>query len=172
MAVDAYPPMIRAMDLRTDMQAVLAMQPEVFRLNFPGLPFGESHLREYEQMLTEAQGSEDHRLLVAEMPGEGVVGFLWVALICEDRPQVVRVNNVCVAPRARRRGIGRALMAEAEAFARERGAGRVILQVSARNEPAVRLYELLGYAVQRCYTEGGEMRYQMARDLGYGRGQT
>jgi ribosomal protein S18 acetylase RimI-like enzyme len=62
------------------------------------------------------------------------------------------VSNLAVCPAHRRRGIGRALLAAAEAFAVAHGAERVLLDVRADNAPAVSLYMATGYRVFHRYT--------------------
>ena len=52
-----------------------------------------------------------------------------------------------MAPRARGQGLGRALVAEGLAWAAERGAERMLLEVEWANEPALALYRGLGFAV-------------------------
>ena len=56
------------------------------------------------------------------------------------------VDELAVAASARRLGVGRALMAEAEAVATELGLARIELDVRAWNEGAARFYAALGYA--------------------------
>lgn len=53
-----------------------------------------------------------------------------------------------VYPQHRRQGIGAALVSQAEQWARERGDRQIGLQVFQHNQPALRLYETLGYAPQ------------------------
>jgi len=53
-----------------------------------------------------------------------------------------------VSPAHRRCGIGSALMAEAEQWAKNRGDRQIGLQVFYHNQPALKLYEKLGYAPQ------------------------
>lgn len=53
-----------------------------------------------------------------------------------------------VSPEHRRRGIGSALMCQAENWARERGDRQIGLQVFYHNQPALSLYENLGYKPQ------------------------
>ena len=65
-------------------------------------------------------------------------------------PQVVpglrcSVEELVVAPAVRRRGVGRALMAAVEAWARRQGAASVVLTVWAGNRAAAAFYEALGY---------------------------
>jgi GNAT superfamily N-acetyltransferase len=55
------------------------------------------------------------------------------------------VGDVVVAPDARGRGVGTALLAEAEDWARERGHRILTLNVFARNESARRVYERAGF---------------------------
>lgn len=56
------------------------------------------------------------------------------------------VEELAVDPSSRRGGVGRALMAEAEALARHLGLPRVELEVRAWNHAAERFYAALGYA--------------------------
>jgi ribosomal protein S18 acetylase RimI-like enzyme len=57
------------------------------------------------------------------------------------------VQELVVAEDSRRRGLGRALMARAHAWAEERGLTDVELSVYAFNGAAIALYEQLGYVV-------------------------
>lgn len=59
------------------------------------------------------------------------------------------VQNVGVLPEHRGRGIGRALMLKALAGFAAVGVRRVFLEVTARNEPAVRMYRALGFRCTR-----------------------
>ncbi|WHZ18785.1 MAG: Acetyltransferase, GNAT family [Rhodanobacteraceae bacterium] len=56
------------------------------------------------------------------------------------------LNDLFVAPEARSRGVARALMSTARAFAIETGALRLVLETAEDNTPAQALYESLGYA--------------------------
>ena len=55
------------------------------------------------------------------------------------------VDALAVAEDARRRGVARALLADAEAIARDKGATGVSLDTGLENAPARRLYEASGY---------------------------
>lgn len=52
-----------------------------------------------------------------------------------------------IEPASRRRGVGRALLAEVERYGRDVGATHVWLETSNANVPGVRAYERLGYAL-------------------------
>lgn len=88
----------------------------------------------------------DHGLLVA-VDGEVVVGFLHVAarraLHTDHSAQVLAM---AVAASHRRRGVGRTLLAEAEAWAAERGLASVMLYSAERRDDAHGFYAALGYA--------------------------
>jgi ribosomal protein S18 acetylase RimI-like enzyme len=55
------------------------------------------------------------------------------------------VGELAVAPQAARRGIGRALMAAAEAWARDRGLRYLTLHTGMANTTARRFYAALGF---------------------------
>ena len=95
---------------------------------------------------------DDALFLVAEEDGE-ILGYLGI-LISFDESEI---TNVCVAEKARRRGIGRALMEDAareldptlwmwSGLVMQDGKVRVIhLDVRLSNTPARNLYESLGF---------------------------
>jgi aminoglycoside 6'-N-acetyltransferase len=69
--------------------------------------------------------------------------------------------GISVAPEWRGRGVGSALMHAAEGWAAEQGATRIVLDLAAANEGALRLYQRLGYEthgllMDRELGEGGE----------------
>ena len=57
------------------------------------------------------------------------------------------LNYVAVAPEHRTRGIGRALIDEAERLLREAGCPKINLQVRASNRAAVDFYRAIGFAL-------------------------
>lgn len=139
-----------------DRAFVLALVP---RLHGFGLP----SFRTVEQ-LERAEGAElarafdaidagalpaDQALLVAELAGRRA-GFLHAVTrldFFEQRP-AGHVSTIVVAPDAERRGVGRALLAGAEAWARSRGYPTLGLSVFERNDRARAAYERAGFGVE------------------------
>ena len=73
---------------------------------------------------------------------EGDAGFLLGRAVAGE----AELLTIAVAPEARRRGLGRKLMARFLYQAQVRGADRAFLEVAADNVPAVALYESAGFA--------------------------
>ncbi len=96
-----------------------------------------------------------------------------VVLVAEDGGRVIgdaivlfrtgfrsaRLYSMIVSPEHRGRGVAKALLSEAEAAARERGAVSLRLEVRQENSAAIRLYESEGYeavgAATDYYEDGG-----------------
>ncbi|WP_031078653.1 GNAT family N-acetyltransferase [Streptomyces sp. NRRL WC-3742] len=95
------------------------------------------------------------RRLYGADAGEGPYGSVWLQLRLRDLPDgepLAWVMSVEVPPAHRGRGHGRTLMLLAERECLAAGVHNLGLNVFARNEVAVRLYESLGYAVtERLY---------------------
>ena len=86
----------------------------------------------------------DAALLVAELDGQ-IVGRL--SLSRDPHPSSAHVADfgLTVAAPYRRRGVGTALLAGADDWAREQGVGKLELHVFPHNEAAIGLYEKAGY---------------------------
>ena len=88
----------------------------------------------------------ESRVIVAEHDG-ALLGFIAVHAMArfEHDDQIVRILALVVDAGARERGVGRALMGEAERFGREVGAAFVELTAGHHRPEARHLYESLGY---------------------------
>jgi ribosomal-protein-alanine N-acetyltransferase len=108
----------------------------------------------------QAWGPDSMALMLA-MPG---AFGLWresaglvLARMAADEAEILTVG---VVPDARRRGHGAALLRDAMAAARGRGAGAMFLEVAACNTPALALYARQGFAAvgrrRRYYADGAD----------------
>ena len=93
--------------------------------------------------LAEELDNPQAHFLVA-VSGGIVAGYIGVQEICGEG----YVTNVAVLPRYRREGIGRALLRAALDGARARNCAFLSLEVRVSNQPAIRLYESLGFTAQ------------------------
>ena len=78
--------------------------------------------------------------LVAEQDG-AAVGYVGCQTVLDEG----YITNVAVSPDCRRRGIGRALIAELTERAKRAGLAFVTLEARASNAPAITLYEGAGF---------------------------
>ena len=83
-------------------------------------------------------------VIVAEEDGQ-IVGRLSLARDQHPASYHVADLGLMVAASHRRRGIGRALLDAAVAWARENGIRKLELHVFPHNEPAIRMYESYGF---------------------------
>ncbi len=84
------------------------------------------------------------RALFVAADGEGIVGTVQLVLdLPENQPHRADVSKMLVHRRARKRGLGAALMRAAEGFARE--SGRTLLVLDTASADAERLYARLGW---------------------------
>lgn len=97
-------------------------------------------------------------LFVAE--DNEVVAYLAVEVHRENEKNYVYLDDLSVAEKYRRLGIGSALIHEAEAYAQEIGIQHILLHVEKSNTKAFQLYERLGYKIFR---DDGN-RYMMIND--------
>jgi ribosomal protein S18 acetylase RimI-like enzyme len=98
---------------------------------------------QFAALLPDGLATEGQLMFAGEVDGE-VVGFLWIGLPTDDRPQAW-IYEVQVDEAHRRRGHGRALMLAAEDELRARGVTRLGLNVFGHNPGARQLYESLGF---------------------------
>ena len=93
----------------------------------------------------DALPADDRAVFVAE-DESGLVGVVTVGTQAHFAGDIdAYVGELIVHPNALRTGVGRALMAAAEDWARTRGLTRLTLETGAANDRARRFYASLGY---------------------------
>ncbi|WP_419941403.1 N-acetyltransferase family protein [Candidatus Palauibacter sp.] len=99
------------------------------------------------RFLAERLGARESRVFVAEAPEGRAVGFvqLFPSFSSVSMKRLWILNDLFVAPEARRTGVARALMERARQLAVETGAKGLILETESHNAPAKTLYEDLGW---------------------------
>lgn len=86
---------------------------------------------------------------------EEIVGFaqLYRAFSSLSLGSVIVLNDLFVAPSARRLGVGSGLVDAATAYAKEVGALRLTLETRPDNNPALRLYRAKGFVTESDYAQ-------------------
>jgi L-phenylalanine/L-methionine N-acetyltransferase len=100
----------------------------------------------------------DAEVLVAEIDGE-IAGRLSLARDQHPASRHVADLGLMVSERFRRRGVGRALLEAAVAWARENSVAKIELHVFPWNAPAIALYEAFGFR-----REGYRERHYLRED--------
>ncbi|HUQ24000.1 MAG TPA: GNAT family N-acetyltransferase [Gaiellaceae bacterium] len=133
----------------------IGREPEAWLLNTDGWR-SASEERRYLRAL---KRHPDAAVFVAEDDG-AIVGRLSVARDPHAASRHVADLGLMVAASHRRRGIGRALLEQAVAWALDAGVRKLELHVFPWNEPAIRLYEQFGFEREGLrkdhYRRGGE----------------
>jgi ribosomal protein S18 acetylase RimI-like enzyme len=92
-------------------------------------------------------------------------GRLLGVIVLEDAPDHLWIDNVAVEPALKGRGLGRLLLAFAEAVAHRRGLPELRLLTNAQMGPNIALYARLGFAETERREEDGFSRVYMAKRL-------
>ena len=102
----------------------------------------------YGQWLVRQAGSDKAFVLVAELDAV-LLGYVYGTLEGRDwmalRDAAGVLQDIFVDEPARRRGVARALVEALTARFKERGESRVVLSTAAKNEPAQRFFEQMGF---------------------------
>ncbi len=93
-------------------------------------------------------------------------GALCGVLVLEDGPDHLWLDNVAVEPACQGQGIGRALLAFAEAEAQRRNFAELRLLTNELMASNIALYRALGYAETERREESGFRRVYMGKRLG------
>ncbi len=107
-----------------------------------------------------------HNRYVAARVDDTLVGYAGIARLGRTPPFEYEIHTIGVDPAHQGHGIGRALMDRLLAWT---GPGAVVfLEVRTDNEPAIRLYESLGFVTiglrKRYYRASGADAFTMRRD--------
>lgn len=88
--------------------------------------------------------------VVVATAGDAVVGWMQVQETESlEGGARVEIAGLVVAPACRRAGVGRKLVAEAERWARERGAPVLMVRSNVQREESHRFYPALGFALTK-----------------------
>ena len=104
----------------------------------------------FERLVAYVTG-QSHLILIAEVAGEPA-GFL---LLLDTMPDEVTLlpqafgAYMAVEPRMRRRGAAKAMLAQAESYARRNHLPTLSMMVTEENTPATRLYDQAGFFTER-----------------------
>lgn len=147
------PGRLRAFDVRRDLAQVADLVEQCFASTLD--PDGQNYLNQ----MRAAAANPSYlcwAAAVAERVSLPLSGYVWeeegqlvgnLTLIpfLSGRQRCYLIANVAVHPNYRRRGIARELTAAAIRYARQRSAPSVWLHVREENEPAIHLYQSLGF---------------------------
>jgi RimJ/RimL family protein N-acetyltransferase len=136
--------------------AAIGREPEAWLLNTDGW----RSVGEERRYLRALKRHPDAAVFVAEEADGAIVGRLSISRDAHQASRHVADLGLMVAAGYRRRGIGRALLEQGVAWARDAGIRKLELHVFPWNEPAIALYEQFGFEREglrrRHYRRGGE----------------
>ena len=127
---------------------------------FPYSPWNTAQFKE------EFAGIPSTRYMSVAEDGNTIVGYCGVFV---PAPGIeADILTVAVLPAYRRQGIAKEFMRQIEAYAIEREASAMMLEVELSNESAIKLYESLGYmkiSVRMDYYGPGKDAHVMRKEL-------
>ena len=127
---------------------------------FPYSPWSTAQFKE------EFAGIPKTRFMSVAEDGNTIVGYCGVFV---PAPGIeADILTVAVLPAYRRQGIAKEFMRQIEAYAVERQASAMMLEVELSNESAIKLYESLGYkkiSVRMDYYGPGKDAHVMRKEL-------
>jgi len=103
-----------------------------------------------ERRFRDILAAQGHALFVAAAADGGMAGWIHVhSLHSLDSDSCAEIGGLIVDGSRRRRGAGRALVGEAERWARERGFRKLRVRSNVLREEAHRFYPALGFALDK-----------------------
>jgi GNAT superfamily N-acetyltransferase len=105
-----------------------------------------AELKTVRERLRRILGRNDQRMVVAEVPNGGVCGWLQAhSSVAVESGLRVEIVGLIVSEKMRRRGVGRALVAQAETWAAEISAETVVVRSNAKRVESRVFYPSLGF---------------------------
>ena len=142
-----------------DEETIASLLVDIHTLHAKGRPdlFGKGHAKFDAEAVRRMFHSDDQPFFVAD-DGEGVVGYAICKKIRNQNPvqgdyTTLYLDDLNVDERARRRGVGSALLDACRAYAKASGCYNLTLNVWAFNEGAIAFYQKNGFACQRMIME-------------------
>jgi ribosomal-protein-alanine N-acetyltransferase len=123
---------VERFDLERDLDAVMAIEEDSFTNPWTRQMFE-----------WDVRNSEVTRVYVARTPQAAVAAFCSCWLVFDE----LHIHSLAVRRDHRRQGLASALLRDVLADAVQQGAKRATLEVRRSNEPALKLYEKLGFSV-------------------------
>ena len=112
-----------------------------------------------------AELAAKHNRYVAARRDGRVIGYAGIARLGRSKPYEYEVHTIGVDPEFQGQGIGRQLLTQLLDFA---SGGTVFLEVRTDNQPAITLYESVGFVTvglrKRYYRASGADAYTMRRE--------
>lgn len=133
-----------------DLDSIIAVEAESFPVPWPRQAFVDELTRNivsYYVVIEQDRDVADDAASVEATPGQAdrhkreVVGYMGMWIIVDE----AHITNIAVHPKARRQQLAELAVRQMMLVARERGAERMTLEVRESNEPAIALYEKLGF---------------------------
>ena len=109
---------------------------ELEKICFPMDPWSEGAFQ------NEIVDNADKTIYLAAVSDDEIVGYMGIWQILDEG----HITNVAVSPDHRRKHIGEALIKEIVRLTSENGVTSWTLEVRVDNEPAIRLYEKMGFS--------------------------
>lgn len=142
-----------------DEETIASLLVDIHTLHAKGRPdlFGKGHAKFDAEAVRRMFHSDDQPFFVAD-DGEDVVGYAICKKIRNQNPvqgdyTTLYLDDLNVDERARRRGVGSALLDACRAYAKASGCYNLTLNVWAFNEGAIAFYQKNGFACQRMIME-------------------